>query len=169
MAERVNHPDYYNSSSFECIDLLDRICEGYSGIAAFDIGQCKYIYRTGLKKEEGMSDVQKGIEDVSKMIFYLQDFALRAGRKNRGCSEGNLPDGFACYKTSSNLEPLLVSHAFTEGRPRNNDSQIELCQEIQMFIEQIWCLKTFEEVFEALSMLEKIKEYMRKCQSSSGD
>lgn len=33
----------------------------------------KYIWRAGLKKEEGISDINKQIEDLKKTIFYIND------------------------------------------------------------------------------------------------
>lgn len=66
--ERVDHPDYYNQhpSGVECIDIIRHYC--------FDIGNAiKYLWRAGLKVEEGLTDKQKEIEDLRKAIWYIQD------------------------------------------------------------------------------------------------
>lgn len=74
--ERVNHPEYYNNGPsikvdgkdvpIECIDVI-RDMPTWKGNAI------KYLWRAGLKKEEGLSDIQKEIEDLQKAIFYVQD------------------------------------------------------------------------------------------------
>lgn len=64
----VNHPKHYNShpSGIECIV----IARWYD----FDIGNAiKYIYRHGLKHDEGKEDIDKTIEDLEKAIWYIRD------------------------------------------------------------------------------------------------
>ena len=64
----VNHPKYYTShaSGVECIEITRH----YN----FDIGNAiKYLWRAGLKKEQGLSDVEKEIEDCKKAIWYIND------------------------------------------------------------------------------------------------
>lgn len=64
----VNHPKHYNShpSGIECIDIVRHY--------DFNIGNViKYIWRAGLKHEEGMTNRQKRIEDLEKAMFYLKD------------------------------------------------------------------------------------------------
>ena len=66
--EKVEHPDYYNSdpSGVECIEIVRH--------RNFNIGNAmKYLWRHGLKKEEGMGDKDKSIEDLKKAIFYIKD------------------------------------------------------------------------------------------------
>ena len=68
MENRVNHPDYYNShpSGIECINIIRHYC--------FDIGNAiKYLWRAGLKKEIGLDEKQKEIEDLKKAIWYIKD------------------------------------------------------------------------------------------------
>ena len=80
MENRVNHPDYYNShpSGIECIDIIRHYC--------FDIGNAiKYLWRAGLKKEIGLDEKQKEIEDLKKAIWYIKDRIKtinNIGRKN---------------------------------------------------------------------------------------
>lgn len=65
---RVDHPEYYNQhpSGIECIEIIRHY--------RFDIGSAiKYLWRAGLKKEEGISDIDKEIEDCNKAIWYIKD------------------------------------------------------------------------------------------------
>jgi hypothetical protein len=66
--DNVNHPKHYTShpSGVECIDITRHYC--------FSIGNAiKYLWRAGLKKEEGLEDKQKEIEDLEKSIWYIKD------------------------------------------------------------------------------------------------
>lgn len=65
--DRIN-PKYYKEhpSGIECIDITRHYC--------FDIGNAiKYLWRAGLKTEQGFSSKQKEIEDLNKAIWYIQD------------------------------------------------------------------------------------------------
>jgi len=64
----VDHPMHYNGhpSGVECIDIVRH----YN----FDIGcAIKYLWRAGLKTEEGMDNLQKEVEDLKKAIWYIND------------------------------------------------------------------------------------------------
>lgn len=66
--EKVEHPKHYNCdpSGIECIEIIRH--------RNFNIGSAmKYLWRHGLKKEEGMADKDKAIEDLKKAIFYIED------------------------------------------------------------------------------------------------
>lgn len=66
--DKVNHPKHYTShpSGIECIEITRHYC--------FAIGNAiKYLWRAGLKVEEGMTDKQKEIEDLEKSIWYIKD------------------------------------------------------------------------------------------------
>ena len=65
--DRVNHPHYYQDpSGIECIDIIRH--------RDFNIGSAiKYLWRAGLKSEEGMDISDKAIEDLQKAIFYIKD------------------------------------------------------------------------------------------------
>jgi hypothetical protein len=68
MEDKVNHPHHYCShpSGYECIDITRHYI--------FSIGNAiKYLWRAGLKKEEGYDDKQKEIEDLNKAIWYIND------------------------------------------------------------------------------------------------
>ena len=66
--DMVNHPNHYcqHPSGIECIEIIRHYC--------FDIGSAiKYLWRAGLKVEEGMTDKAKEIEDLKKSIWYIND------------------------------------------------------------------------------------------------
>ena len=65
--KRVNHPSYYQDpSGVECITIARH--------RDFNIGNAlKYLWRAGVKEEEGLNRVEKQIEDLQKAIFYIND------------------------------------------------------------------------------------------------
>ena len=72
----VNHPSHYTShpSGVECISITRHFC--------FDIGNAiKYLWRAGLKKEQGMSEIEKEIEDCNKAIWYIKDYIKMLNEK----------------------------------------------------------------------------------------
>lgn len=63
----VNHPAHYTShpSGVECIEITKH--------HDFCIGNAiKYLWRAGLKHEEGKNDQDKEIEDLQKALFYIK-------------------------------------------------------------------------------------------------
>ena len=65
--DRINHK-YYKElpSGVECIYIARHYC--------FSIGNAiKYLWRAGLKQENGIDDLTKEIEDLNKAIWYIQD------------------------------------------------------------------------------------------------
>lgn len=64
---RVEHPNYYKlSNGIEVLDVIRDL--------PFNIGNVvKYVIRAGKKKEAGLSDKQKQIEDLEKAKFYIED------------------------------------------------------------------------------------------------
>lgn len=76
--DRVGHPSHYTShpSGVECIDITRHYC--------FDIGNAiKYLWRAGLKKEEGISDRDKEIEDLEKAVWYIKDHIESLRKQNK--------------------------------------------------------------------------------------
>ena len=64
--DNVNHPSHYTShpSGIECIEITKHY--------DFCIGNAiKYLWRSGLKHEEGMDDRDKQVEDLKKAIWYI--------------------------------------------------------------------------------------------------
>jgi len=67
MKDNVNHPSHYTShpSKIECIEITKHY--------DFPIGSAfKYLWRAGLKQEQGMEDKKKEIEDLKKAIWYIE-------------------------------------------------------------------------------------------------
>lgn len=64
---RVNHPSYYQDpSGVECITV--------ARYRDFNIGNAmKYLWRAGYKTENGITNIDKQIEDLKKAIFYIND------------------------------------------------------------------------------------------------
>lgn len=65
--DKIN-PEYYRKhpSGVECIDITRHYC--------FDIGNAiKYLWRAGLKQEEGYTSTDKEIEDLYKALWYIED------------------------------------------------------------------------------------------------
>ena len=83
--DSVNHPKHYCShpSGIECI----AIARYYD----FAIGNAiKYLWRHGLKTEEGKDDIDKSIEDLEKAIWYIKDeiLSLENEKKDRQAKVG---------------------------------------------------------------------------------
>jgi hypothetical protein len=78
MEDRVNHPQHYQWLKDICgIEVID-----ITRHMNFNLGNSiKYILRAGYKKEEGLSNEQKKIEDLKKAIFYLNDEIKRIENK----------------------------------------------------------------------------------------
>lgn len=76
--DSVNHPSHYTShpSGIECIEITRHYC--------FSIGNAiKYLWRAGLKKEMGIEDKQKEIEDLEKAIWYIKDRIAQLRKSSR--------------------------------------------------------------------------------------
>lgn len=76
--DSVNHPSHYTShpSGIECIEITRHYC--------FSIGNAiKYLWRAGLKKEMGIEDKQKEIEDLEKAIWYIKDRIAQLRKSGR--------------------------------------------------------------------------------------
>jgi hypothetical protein len=65
--DNINHPSHYTSypSGIECIDIAEHhdFCIG---------NDIKYLWRAGLKSEDGISKKEKQIEDLKKAIWYIK-------------------------------------------------------------------------------------------------
>lgn len=70
IVERVEHPSHYTWLKDLCgIEVID-----ITRHMDFDLGNViKYTLRSGHKSEEGMSDLDKSIEDLKKAAWYLTD------------------------------------------------------------------------------------------------
>ena len=114
--DMVNHPSHYEKSVSdnrlhpECIELLEVITQGLTGILALDIGQLKYLYRFGSKPEPGMTKREKAIQDVEKIGWYADD----AGKRWPSYSDSIVvkPVSSATYTLAS-----LVAEEFAFDKP----------------------------------------------------
>lgn len=82
--EKVNHPKHYNShpSGIECIEIARHYC--------FSIGNAfKYLWRAGLKKDSGLKDIDKEIEDLEKAIWYIKDRIKQLEEMKEPCQAQN--------------------------------------------------------------------------------
>lgn len=81
--DRINHPHHYTWLKDLCgIEVLD-----ITRHMDFCLGNAiKYILRAGHKSEEGMSSLDKAIEDLRKAVFYINDKinTLENERNNQG-------------------------------------------------------------------------------------
>lgn len=77
---RVNHPSYYqrqDGNGIECIDVIRHyVCDIANAI--------KYLWRAGLKPEQGMDDAEKEIEDLKKALFYIDDYCQHHKHVRKG-------------------------------------------------------------------------------------
>lgn len=64
---RVQHPNYYQlPNGIEVLDVVRHM--------DFCLGNVvKYVIRAGRKSEQGLSDIDKSIEDLEKAKYYLED------------------------------------------------------------------------------------------------
>ncbi len=80
---RVYHPSHYTWLKEKCgVEVID-----ITRHMNFNLGNCiKYVLRAGRKSEEGISDIDKTIEDLKKAMFYIDDEIKRVSntfqRKN---------------------------------------------------------------------------------------
>lgn len=67
---RISHPSHYiwlkNKCGIEVLDITRHL--------DFCTGNCvKYLLRAGYKLEEGLTPLEKEVEDLKKAKFYLED------------------------------------------------------------------------------------------------
>ncbi len=63
MSEKVNHPDHYNTESFECIDVMGEVF-GTEAVKNFcKLNAFKYLWR---------ADEKDGMNDIRKAQWYLE-------------------------------------------------------------------------------------------------
>lgn len=62
----VNHPNYYADGNIEVIDYIEDKNLGYHLGTAI-----KYISRAGKKREQGMTDKEKEIQDLQKAVWFI--------------------------------------------------------------------------------------------------
>lgn len=111
--ESVNHPKHYNShpSGVECIDIIRHYC--------YDIGAAiKYLWRAGLKTEEGMTDREKEIEDLRKAIWYIEDRIRQLQTESSSDASGNSAVSLHALPKRSSRSRWRVLSWFAAARRR---------------------------------------------------
>lgn len=107
--EAVNHPAHYrHPSGVECIEIIRHyICDVANAI--------KYLWRAGLKSEEGMTRKEKEIEDCRKAVFYLRDYMKNAAKVQRTTVAGasTHPSNIKCETIASCYDDD-IAQAFRE-------------------------------------------------------
>lgn len=84
MNDNITHPKHYTShpSGVECIEITRH----YN----YNIGNAiKYLWRAGIKKEQGKSDKEKEIEDLQKAVWYIQDYINTLQQENLSLNKNN--------------------------------------------------------------------------------
>ena len=77
MSNRVNHPQHYQGANgIECIDIIRHY--------TCDIANAqKYLMRAGHKPEQGMTAEEKEVEDLSKALWYIDDYRQHPQHSHR--------------------------------------------------------------------------------------
>ena len=85
--DNVNHPSHYTWLKDLCgVEVID-----ITRHMDFDLGcVLKYVLRAGKKKEMGLSDIEKEIEDLSKAKFYLNDKIAFLKDEQRNLEKSNI-------------------------------------------------------------------------------
>lgn len=153
--DMVDHPTHYEKGAghVECIDLLRVLTEGYSGIAAMEVGQFKYLYRMGSKSEEGLSQIDKSIEDVKKLIFYMKDFEKHACAPENG--DYLMPD-YACDKKYRELEAEFIAQEFTFDKPESIKDLVKRA------VKTVYCITATRHIHTVIDTLEEIVKRLQK-------
>lgn len=112
--DRIN-PKYYKEhpSGVECIDIARHYC--------FSIGNAiKYLWRAGLKQENGMDDLTKEIEDLNKAIWYIQD-RIKQLKEIQKQSVDNIADNVSdlIINPISHKEPCVQDSNFWDNIVRD--------------------------------------------------
>ena len=80
--EHVNHPAHYQGENgIETIEIIRHyVCDIANAL--------KYLMRAGKKSEMGMDDAEKEIEDLKKVLWYIEDYKTMCHTK--GCQHRQL-------------------------------------------------------------------------------
>ena len=156
--DMVNHPSYYEKGNGhrECIELLDWLTQGYSGIAAGCIMQAKYLYRTVCKAEEGMTLDQKALQDVKKFHWYMDKFKELA--RAAAVGDGSLlPDGFSC--SLGEQKELLLKDLVYEFTFDKTD-EVTTC--LYGILRKLINLQTWEDVDDVIKFTQMLENVLTK-------
>ena len=147
----VDHPGHYEKGNGhkECIELLEVLTRGYSGIAAGCVMQAKYLYRAGSKNEEGLTIEQKFVQDFKKCSWYLKYFRTSAKRFTT-MGIGTLPTGFRCevMKTKEEIDELVYEFTF--------DKSDEVKKVYSVLLPKLANLHSFEDIDDCIYRLDHL-------------
>jgi hypothetical protein len=161
--DRVNSPSHYRADGQpECIVILEILVKRFKKIAALCFGQFKYLYRAGLKKEEGMTIDTKSREDVKKLVWYIKHIRYIFYKESGdiiSLTEGPtlIPESVLSryideHETTADFYKKQVIKAFQYGKDEKLKEHIENC------ISLVFNFTTFEELDEIIKELEYIAE-----------
>lgn len=161
--DRVNSPSHYRADGQpECITILEILVKRFKKIAALCFGQFKYLYRAGLKKEEGMTIDTKSREDVKKLVWYIKHiryiFYKESGDLFTYTGKPTFIPKPIFDKYIDENEKVVdiveqkVIKAFQYGKSEKLQKHIENC------IKLVFNFTTFEELDEIIKELEFIAE-----------
>ncbi len=162
MADMVNHPGHYEKKIDdgldhpECIDLLDFLVFGYSGIAAGCVMQFKYCYRAGSKAERGLTLEQKTAEDFNKVVWYMKYYQSKVltawHNENDGLENktNKIPWEYRCQEDKHAAALRCVANEFIMDKPTSIRSKLE------DVIIMVACMKDLTDIEYVIDGLEQI-------------
>lgn len=167
MNDRINHPSHYEKGNghLECIDLLEILTSGFSGIDAMEIGQAKYLYRAGSKSENGYGPLEKQIEDVKKFKWYINHFI---SRNTFSFKVTDTDEVVTRLKSTSSFQPMpekslksgiiidKVVEEFTFDKPE------EIKEYYRTIITTILTFRSADELLEIPKALDKVIDFLEK-------
>lgn len=164
MDKMVNNPVHYQRNGHpQCIELMEDILVGYRGVAAFDIGQIKYIYRFGDKPEKGMTRKQKMIQDVNKFGWYVNDFETRAKaliNTREILLENLLPMGFKSDRLHYDVKEIeFIANEFAD------DKKEEYQPLVRSIVYKAYYLCTFSDVRDLKQDIAMLSEKINEIES----
>lgn len=163
MSDMVNHPSHYvgGEGRPECIELIGHIVFGHQDIAAFCIGQVKYLYRAGKKSDSDMSIYQKALEDVKKFKWYINHIKSEHMKKDLKCQELSIcHDDEKFIRSHKMPEDLrkLIANEFSIGKEESIKDHIYT---VVYLLTDITSIKDYDTILEELNLI--ITEMELKC------
>ena len=107
MSEVINHPDHYNTESFECIDVMEEVF-GKESVKNFcKLNAFKYLWR---------ADEKDGMDDLRKARWYLERIQSLEAEEDEPDDDDDQEsdDDINIYDTVHNLCDAIKS-AFEKG------------------------------------------------------
>lgn len=157
--DRVNSPSHYKADGQpECIVVLEVLVRRFKKIAALCFGQFKYLYRAGLKNEEGMTIDTKSREDVNKLIWYVKHIRKIMFDEAKNLMKPNstkIPKAvFNKYIDDTNQPNIGIENRVIEAFQYNKKPSI--LSSIEKAIRLVFNFTTFDELDSLIKELEYI-------------